>query len=122
MKLNKLHVRLIGDKRAIKLNKLNIIHGHEFQGGLSGPVNPARTLFLKARSPTIAGHHHQTSAHTGKDINGKICTCWSMGCLSTLNPRYRPYNSWNLGFAIVDTTGEDDFTVYNYNIWNDRIL
>ena len=43
------NVTIIGEKRIIKLGHLNVLHGHEFSGGIFSPVNIARGLFLKAK-------------------------------------------------------------------------
>jgi len=121
MKLDRWNVRWVDRKRPITVGKLNVIHGHEYQGGMSGPVNPARTLFLKARAPAICGHHHKTAEHSGRTINDKLISCWSTGWLGR-RAHYSPLNDWNHGFALVDLTGEDDFTVHNKRIYEGRVL
>ena len=40
-------INIIKDKRIVKINSLNVIHGHEYKGGISAPVNIARGLYLK---------------------------------------------------------------------------
>lgn len=122
MHLDKLNIRLVKDMRPVLINKLNIIHGHEYKFAISNPVNPARGLYLRAKVSAIMGHLHQTSEHTETNLNGKLTTCWSSGCLQSLRPRYSPINKWNHGFCFVDTTGEDDFTVRNLRIDKGRIL
>ena len=69
------------------------------------------------------GHNHTTSEHTETDMNGKIVTTWSIGCLCGLNPDYMPLNKWNHGFAIVemDENGED-YHFKNYRIFNGKII
>lgn len=108
---------IIKDKRIIKIGHLNIIHGHEFRGGISTPVNPARTYFLRAKAPTLGGDKHLTSEHSGRTIDGKLITCWSTGCLCDLKPKYMPLNEWNHGFALVRNE-EDTFRVLNLRIEN----
>ena len=123
MHTDKYNVRVIRDQLPIRVNKLTILHGHEYRWTMASPVNAARGMFLRARVPVLSGHQHQSSEHTETDLHDKICTCWSSGCLMNLHPRYSRINpKWNLGFAIVDTTGEDDFTVHNKRIWDGRIL
>jgi len=114
-------IEYISDKKIINLNGLNIIHGHEFSSGFFSPVNVARGLFLRAKTSAIQGHNHQTSEHTESDMNGKITTTWSTGCLCELHPAYSPINKWNWGFAIIDSA-EDGFEVRNKRIFKGRVL
>jgi hypothetical protein len=116
-------VEVIGDKRIIHANKLNVIHGHEFSSGFFSPVNVARGLALRAKASAIQGHNHQTSEHTQVDINGKVMTTFSTGCLCELHPQYAPINNWNWGFAIIelDENGED-FEVRNKRIYKGKVL
>lgn len=114
---------IIDNKRIIKLNKLNAIHGHEYVGGISSPVNIARGLYMRGKVSAIQGHNHQTSEHTEPNMDGDITTTWSLGCLSELNPGYMPLNKWNLGFAIVALNDNGkDFHVYNKRIRHGKIL
>lgn len=114
-------IEIIGDKRIMQLGGLNIIHGHEFSSGFFSPVNIARGLYLRGKTSAIQGHNHQTSEHTESDMNGKITTTWSIGCLSELHPMYAPINKWNHGFAIVDVEGKD-FNVRNKRIYKGKVL
>jgi len=116
-------IEMIGDKRPMLLNKLWGIHGHEYVGGISAPVNPARGLFLKAKESSFQGHNHQTSEHTEPTISEKMVTTWSLGCMSELHPAYMPLNKWNHGFAIVDLDSNgEDFEFRNKRIRNGKIL
>ena len=115
-------VRVVRDMRPVRINRLNILHGHEYRFSITNPVNPARGIYLRAKTSAMVGHLHQTSEHTESNLNGKIETCWSMGCLCNLRPSYSPLNKWNHGFAIVDTTGEDDYSVLNHRIHKSRLL
>lgn len=116
-------IEVIGEKRIIHANKLNIIHGHEFSQGFFSPVNIARGLALRAKASAIQGHNHQTSEHTQIDINGKVMTTWSTGCLCELHPHYAPINNWNHGFAIIDLDANgEDFQVRNKRIYKGKIL
>jgi len=116
-------IEVIGDKRVMKLNSLNGIHGHEYIGGISAPVNIARGLYLKGKTSAFQGHNHTTSEHTEPDMNGKITTTWSVGCLCELHPMYMPLNKWNHGCAVVDldANGEDYF-FRNKRIYKGKIL
>ena len=116
-------IDLIGDKRIIKANDLNIVHGHEFGQSIFSPVNIARGLFLRGKVSAMQGHNHQTSSHTESDMNGNIVTTWSLGCLCELNPAYLPINKWNHGFCIINLH-EDlvNYEVINYRIHKGKIV
>ncbi len=116
-------IDLIGDKRIIKTNDLNIVHGHEFGQSIFSPVNIARGLFLRGKVSAMQGHNHQTSSHTESDMNGNIVTTWSLGCLCELNPAYLPINKWNHGFSIINLH-EDlvNYEVINYRIHKGKIV
>ena len=115
-------IEYITKKQIIKAGDLNVIHGHEFAGGTFSPVNIARGLFLKAKVSAIQGHNHQTSEHTETDMNGRITTTWSVGCLSELHPEYMPLNKWNHGFAFIEVEKSGDFQVHNKRIHKGEIL
>jgi predicted phosphodiesterase len=115
-------IEYVTNKRIIKAGDLNIIHGHEFSGGVFSPVNIARGLFLKAKVSAIQGHNHQTSEHTETDMNGRITTTWSVGCLSDLHPEYMPMNKWNHGFAFIEVQANGDFQVHNKRIHKGEVL
>jgi predicted phosphodiesterase len=115
-------MEVIGEKRIIKANKLNIIHGHEYPSVFS-PVNIARGLYMKGKVSAMQGHNHQVSEHTETDMNGEIVTTWSLGCLCELNPAYMPLNRWGHGMAIVDLSDNaKDFEVRNYRIYKGKVL
>lgn len=109
-------VELIDDQKLIMLGKLPVLHGHEFQAGLTAPVNPARGVFLRATHTLMVGHHHQSSEHHERNLMGKQIVTWSTGCNCTLTPRYRPYNRWNHGGAFVEVAQDGSFGVHNYRI------
>jgi len=114
-------IDVIGEKRIIQAAGLNIIHGHEFASGFFSPVNIARGLYLRGKTSAMQGHNHQTSEHTEPDMNGKITTTWSVGCLCELHPAYAPINKWNHGVAIVETDN-GSFEVRNKRIYKGKIL
>lgn len=116
-------ITIIGDKRIIRANELNIIHGHEFASGVFSPVNVARGLYLRSKTHAIQGHNHQSSSHTEPNMNGKITTTWSTGCLCELHPEYMPINKWNHGFAMIDLdVNKKDFYVRNFSIVNGKTV
>ena len=96
----------IASSRYVLANGMNVVHGHEWVKGISGPVNPARGLALKAKEPCITAHYHRTSAHTDTTMSGRVIPAWSTGCLCNLRPDYARFNNWNHGFGILnlDTT------------------
>lgn len=112
-------IEIIKDKQIMKLNNLNGIHGHEYIGGISAPVNVARGLYLRGKVSAFQGHNHSSSSHTETDMNGKIVTTWSIGCLCELHPDYMPLNKWNNGFAFVDLDPNGkEFLFHNKTIYN----
>jgi len=119
--LKELKIEVVRDKRIIRIGHLNVIHGHEYPGGMSAPVNPARGLYLKAKKSALEGHFHQSSEHTETAINDDVVTDWSIGCLCGLHPLYMPLNKWNHGFAeIMEEDGF--FIVRNRKIIGGRLL
>jgi len=115
-------IEIIGDKRVMKLNTLNGIHGHEYIGGIAAPVNIARGLYLKGKVSAFQGHNHAVSSHTETDMNGKVVTTWSIGCLSELHPMYMPLNKWAHGFAEVDLhENGQDFEFVNHTIYKNKV-
>ena len=114
-------IEIIDNKRPMQIGHLWGIHGHEYVGGISAPVNPARGLFLRSKVSCFQGHNHQTSEHTEPTLAGKMVTTFSIGCLSELHPQYMPLNKWNHGFAIVDMAG-DEFEFRNKRIFKGKVL
>ena len=116
-------IDIIESNRYMKLNSLNGIHGHEYVGAISPPVNIARGLYLKGKVSAFQGHNHASSSHSETDMNGKITTTFSIGCLCELSPAYMPLNKWNNGCALVelDENGED-FQFYNKRIYKGKVF
>jgi predicted phosphodiesterase len=112
----------VGEKRTIYAGHLAILHGHELPNGLAAPVNAARGLFLKYKASCIMGHSHVTSEHSERDGNGKVMTCWSVGTLGDLSPRFRPINNWNHGCAHVSIYPDGTFHVKNKRIINGKMV
>jgi predicted phosphodiesterase len=116
-------ITIIGDKRVMHLNKLRGIHGHEYIGGITAPVNIARGLYLRGKVSAFQGHNHTTSEHTEPNMDSDITTTWSLGCLCELHPQYMPLNKWNHGFGIVDLDSNGrDFEFRNKRIKDGKIL
>lgn len=112
----------IEDKRMTKAGKLNILHGHEFGRSVFSPVNPARGYYNRGKTTMIAGHNHQTSEHSEKNLDGEVVTVWSTGCLCELKPDYMPFNKWNHGFAHIKVKPSGHFNVNNMRIINGKIV
>lgn len=120
LKLANYGVEWVQDKRIVTLGKLNVIHGHEYRGG--GGVNPARWLYLKARSVALCGHFHRSSEHHSRDIRDEHDAAWSVGCACHLHPRWLRLNDWNQGFAFVSVEADGYFVVENKRVLNGRIV
>lgn len=115
-------IEVIGDKTIMKINSLNGIHGHEYIVGISAPVNVARGLYMRGKVSAFQGHNHATSSHTESDMNGKVVTTYSLGCLCELHPEYMPLNKWNWGFAEVDLDDNgQDFEFRNHTIYKGKV-
>lgn len=108
------------EKQIVYMGRLPFVHGHEFSNKASNPVNAARGLFLKTLSSSATSHHHQSSYHSETDINGKLMSWWSMGCLCLLHPEYALLNKWNHGFATIEIDGLD-FLLDNMKIYKGNV-
>jgi hypothetical protein len=112
------HIEYLDYFQIVMAGKLPIIHGHEISH-ISRAVNPARGLFLRAKSWAACSHCHTTSEHTSKNINDKLLTTWSFGCLCDLNPDYNPLgNDWCWGVGLVNVEKDGGFEVVNRRILN----
>jgi predicted phosphodiesterase len=112
----------IPEDQYINLSGMSILHGHEYRGGITSPATPARTLYLRTKDSAIMGHYHQSSEHTESSINGKVITCWSIGCMCELHPKYMPLNKWNHSFAVYTREDEKFWTVQNKKIIEGRVV
>lgn len=115
------NIEYINDKRTVKAGKLNILHGHELKSGIIQPVNPARGIFLRTNSSTITGHFHKTSQHTESDLEKRLISCWSTGCLCELAADYMPNGRANHGAAIINVEDNGNFNVDNFIIYEGKI-
>ena len=122
LQLNSVRVKMIDDKTLVKAGKLSITHGHHIFKGVFTPVNPSRGAFLRAKQSLIVGHLHRASHHPEVDLDGKIISCWSTGCLCELKPNYSPMvSNAQHGFAHITVENNGDYTVKNYQIINGKI-
>jgi len=114
--LSEYRIELIQDKRPIKFtDNLTIIHGHEYGRSFANPVGAARWLYLKAGANSMCSHLHASTEYSDRMINDKMVTCWSVGCLCDLHPKYRPLNKWQGGFARVSRL-DKHFKVTNLRV------
>ncbi len=111
----------VTEMRPIRLGKLYLIHGHEYKFPFTNPVNPARGLFLRAKTMACCGHLHQSSQHQETNIAGKVIRTWSSGCLCDLHPPYRPINNWSHGFFFIEFDSSGAFDVQNLQIIDGKV-
>jgi predicted phosphodiesterase len=116
LRLGELQIDIVKDKLPVKIGKLNVLHGHELQGG--GGVNPARATFLKTIDNVLIGHCHRTSQHTEPTFGGNVIVTTSQGCLCGMFPMFARVNKWNLGFSYVEL----DIKTGNYRLENLKII
>jgi predicted phosphodiesterase len=117
LQLNSVGVKILDDKVLVKAGKLSITHGHHIFKGAFTPVNPSRGAFLRAKQSLIVGHLHRPSHHPETDLDGKIISCWSTGCLCELRADYSPLVGNTMhGFAHIQIASDGDYTVKNYSI------
>lgn len=112
----------VNEKRIIKYDKLNILHGDELPKGIAAPVNAARGAFLRTKDITFINHSHQVSSHTERTLSQSIISCWSGGCLCDLHPEYARINNWSHGYALIETSKGNDWRVLNQKIINGKIV
>lgn len=97
--VNELDIIVVKDQRRIIAGDLSIIHGHEYHVGVGG-VNPARSMFLKARANCLVNHFHRSSSHKGNDINGKKIRTYSLGAMCAIQD-YSPYGDQDCSFGYL---------------------
>jgi UDP-2,3-diacylglucosamine pyrophosphatase LpxH len=106
LKLDDLGIRFVESTQFMKIENTYIVHGHEMK--VSGGVNPARALILKAAANVVMGHVHRTSFASIKSLDGKFYKAYTMGCLCKLRQAYMPHSNSNHGFAIIQENGMVD--------------
>ena len=120
--LDNLGIEMVPRKCEVKLGDLYVLHGHELPKGMTSSVNPARGTFLRTVTSTAVHHHHRTSEHIERAMDGRLIGCWSIACLCQLRPMYEPNNKWNLGFARVEVANDGAFHMDNRKIHKGHIL
>ena len=121
MRLEERGVTTIESNDLLQCGRLTILHGHEFGKGPISTVNPARTALLRTLECSLTAHRHQTSVHVERTVQERQIASYSIGCLCGLHPEYAPLNKWNLGFAVLDTTADHDWSIDNLRIVNGRV-
>jgi len=91
----------VDNERPILAGHLPIFHGHELPKGMTNPVGPARTAYMKLGGTSLTGHHHRVNVYTKPNWKHEEVTCWSQGCLCDRSPKYARINEWTLGFAFI---------------------
>lgn len=123
LRLNELGIKYIDQRHLIKAGKLNIHHGHITLRGGGSYANAARMVYMKTKSSMMVGHVHVESSHTEPDIDDKIQTTFSVGCMCTLRPDYQPFGGKAChGFARVRVKQNKDFNVNNFRIYKGQII
>jgi len=123
LQADRFNMEVIDDTTLVKIGKLCVTHGHLLLRGIFAPVNPARGAFLRAKKSVIIGHTHKYSTHSETDLDGKIITCYSTGCLCELTPSYSPFaNNYSHGFAHVKTQPNGHYSVKNIQLIDGVII
>lgn len=121
LRFGELGVQEVKGKQLTKIGNFSLLHGHEFGHSVFSPVNAARGLYTRAKTSCAVGHHHQTSEHSEKDLNGEVVTTYSIGALCGLSPEYVPFNKWNHGFATIETDTTGDYEFRNLRIVEGKV-
>lgn len=107
----------------IRAGKLPIVHGHTIFRGVTSPVSPARTVYMKMKHSCVASHCHKVSQYTWVDMKGEAQSTWTTGCLMNLNVEYNPHgNDYVHGFAIVNVNKNGNFVFQNKMIVNGEVV
>lgn len=104
LNLENLGIELVESTAFIKHPGTYIVHGHEMK--ISGGVNPARSLLLKAFDNTVMGHVHKSTSSSGKNLSGVFVRTHTIGCLCKLAMGYMPHSNSNHGFGIIEADGK----------------
>lgn len=118
MGFQEFHIHYLQNNLFIKLGSLNILHGHEIQGG---GINVARSFYLKMSDNILFGHFHRTQEFIQNDMHKNIRGAWATGCLC-LDQDYNPLSNSNLGFAYVESNLDGTFIVENKKIIKGQIV
>lgn len=118
-RLDVLRIEYVEDWQGMFMGDLLVIHGHEGFG--VGGINPSQSLFNKMYCNTLMGHVHRQTTTTKKTGFGKVIQTHSTGCLTSLAPKYMPFNQHSQGFALV-TIDEGKTNVKLFAIKDGKIV
>lgn len=123
LKLRDFNITPIRGFDHVKIGKLPIVHGHTVFRGTQSPASPARTVYMKMKKSCLASHCHQDSKYTITDMDGKVISCYTIGCL--MNIECVEYNqhghNYMHGFAIVETQENGNYSVQTKMIINGQV-
>jgi UDP-2,3-diacylglucosamine pyrophosphatase LpxH len=118
-RLDVLRIEYVEDWQGMFMGDLLVIHGHEGFG--VGGINPSQSLFNKMYCNTLMGHVHRQTTTTKKTGFGKVIQTHSTGCLTSIAPKYMPFNQHTQGFAMV-TIDEGKTNVKLFAIKDGKIV
>lgn len=116
LKLKDYGITYIDKMRPLRMGKLHLIHGHEYRFPITNPVNPARGLFLRAKTHCVCFHFHQSTHHSEPTLDQNLISTWSVGMLGQKHPEYRPLNNYGHGYALIEIDQRGAFRVQNLRI------
>lgn len=123
LEAKKFGMTVIDDTTLVKIGKLAVTHGHLLIRGIFAPVSAARGAFLRAKASVLIGHTHKISTHSETNINSKVITCYSTGCLCELTPAYNPFgNNFSHGFAHIKVMNGEHYRVRNLQIIEGELI
>lgn len=114
LKLDKLNIKYIDNKRNILAGKMLISHGDNIKA--SG-LSPARSTLLKNMCNIVFGHLHRIDEYHFRTPLQTVLSSYSIGCLCENNPDYWPNNNWQHGFGFLTITDkEGNFQFHNIKL------
>lgn len=120
LELQKYNIKYVPNYNIIRCGNLYYLHGDEIKKCPSKDI--PRILFNEWNLNMIFGHYHTRDSHIHTNpVTREVKGSWTVGCLSDLQPPYKPYNCTFLhGFAITEFADHNKFFVQNKLILNER--
>jgi hypothetical protein len=111
----KLNIKVIPPRRAMKIGHLHFIHGDIDRGGYGSLHHAKKVVDLYGRSVVYGDKHTQQSFTriSPIDIN-EAHTAYAIPCLADIKPKWnrdKP-NAWLNGFAVFYIRENGDFNLY----------
>ncbi len=106
------------ERRIVKIGKMNVIHGHELHGNPNAVQQPARWLFLRAKTHALCGHYHRRGEFSAANLLGHSNRCITTGCLCKTRTDFSVVNEWNQSFAMVYVGADGAFEVDHKTVKN----